>query len=314
MISIFAAYKNGLFTAWKEKKMLFLLYGFNLLFAYLITLPLSMMLTKALENTTAADKILHSFDFTIYTTIMDVFGKGVHLGRTITTFSILYLIINTFFAGGILKIIMEEKKFTIIDFLKGCVEYFNRFLRLFLLSVLSIIIAIIVFMIFSKILGLFAENPTSEHLPFLFFTLKILFLGFLLALINMIFDYAKIMTVVNDFHKMYSTIKEAVLFVMMSPRKTISLYFSYLMTTVLFLILYLVIESFISVTGWMSFIVFFLWTQIFMISRIWIRLSFFAGQYVLYRFSNTAMHGMTKEMLDNAVTDYEKRVAEEAGK
>jgi len=308
MISIFAAYKNGLSAAWKEKKMLFWLYGINLLFAYLITLPLSMMLSKALDNTTAADKILQSFDYTIYTTIMDVFGKGVDLGRTIITVGILYLIVNIFFAGGILKIFIDEQKFRLKEFFEGCVEYFNRFLRLFLISVLFLISAILIYMLISKLFGLLIDNSATEHLLYLFMVLRVLFLGTLLAFINMLFDYAKIMTVVNDFQGMFATVKQSIMFVMMSPRKTIGLYFSYLMTSVLFMTIYMFVESFISVTGWLTILIFFLWTQIFMISRIWIRMSFFAGQYSFYHYSNTAMPGMTKDMLDSAVEDYEKRV------
>ena len=307
MISIFIAYKNGLFTAWKEKRMLFWLYGFNLLFAYLITMPLSMMLTKALDKTTAADKILQSFDYTIYTTIMDVFGKGVDLGRTITTVGLIYLIVNIFFAGGILKIFIEERRFTLKDFFNGCIEYFNRFLRLFMISGIFIIIAILMFLLFSEFLSLFADNSTTEHLPFLFFVLRVLFLGSLLALINMLFDYAKIMTVVNDFQSMYATVKKSIIFVMMSPQKTMGLYFSYFLAFILFIIIYLLVESLILVTGWLTILIYFLWTQIFMISRIWIRMSFFFGQYIFYRFSNTAMPGMTKTMLDKAVEDYKKR-------
>jgi len=107
---------------------------------------------------------------------------------------------------------------------------------------------------------------------------------------------------------MFKTVKQAIMFVMMNLRKTLGLYFSYLLTTIIFMVVYLFLESFISVTGWLTILVFFLLTQIFMISRIWIRMSFFAGQYTFYHFSNTAMPGMSKEMLDEAVENYEKRL------
>jgi hypothetical protein len=314
MIKILTAYKNGLSAAWNEKKMLFWLYGFNLIFAYLITLPIAMMLTKALDQTTAADKLLQAFDFTIYTTIMDKFGTGVSLGRTITTIGLLYLVVNIFFAGGILKIFIEENKFKLKNFFDGCVEYFNRFLRLFLLSVLCIIFAILMYFLISKAFGLITTNSTTEHLPLIFFILKFLLLGFMLTIVNMLFDYAKIMTVVNDFNGMFKTVKQAMMFVMMSPRKTTVLYFSYLITVIFLMIIYLLVENFIPVTGWLTILIFFLWAQIFMISRIWIRMSFFAGQYSFYRFSNTAMPGMTKEMMDIAVETYEKRVDEQTKK
>jgi hypothetical protein len=310
MISIFTAYKNGLSLAWKERKMLILLYAFNLLFAYLVTLPFSDILSKALNNTIAADKVLQSFDYTTYTTIMDIFGKGVNFSRTITTIGILYLFVNIFFAGGILRIFIEEAKFSLNEFFKGCVEYFNRFLRLFLFSVISLLIAVLMFILFSKFLSLFTDNSTTEHLPFLFIVLRVLFLGTLLSIINMLFDYAKIMTVVNDYQGMYATIKQSMMFVMMSPLKTMSLYFSYLITILVLMLIYLFIESFISTSGWLTILTFVLGAQVFMISRIWIRMSFFAGQYSFYHYSNTAMPGLTKAMLEMDVENYEKRLKE----
>jgi hypothetical protein len=36
-----------------------------------------------------------------------------------------------------------------------------------------------------------------------------------------------------------------------------------------------------------------------------VRLSFITGQYTFYHYSNTAMPGMTKKMLDDMVTAYE---------
>ena len=308
MISIFVAYKSGLSAAWKEKKMLFWLYSFNILFAYLLTLPLSTMLTKALNNTTAADKVLQTFDFTIYATIMETFGKGVDLRRTIITIGLLYLIANIFFAGGILKIFIDEQKFKLKDFFIGCMEYFNRFLRLFLISILFLISAIIVYLLISKLFKILTDNSVTEHLPVILFVIKILMLGLLFAIINMLFDYAKIMTVVNDYHGMFKTVKQSVMFVMMSPRKTMGIYFSYLFTAIFLMIIYLLVENFISVTGWLTILIYFMWTQIFMISRIGIRMSFFAGQYSFYHFSNTAMPGMSKAMLEEAVENYEKRL------
>ena len=43
-------------------------------------------------------------------------------------------------------------------------------------------------------------------------------------------------------------------------------------------------------------------------------MSFFAGQFYFYKFANTAMPGMTKEMLDRAVEDSEEREAKKSEK
>lgn len=308
MINIMTAYKKGLSEAWIEKKMLFWLYGFNFIFAYVLTIPISMMLNKALDKTTAASNFLEAFDFTIFATIMDQYGKSLSFSRSIITIGLLYLIVNIFFAGGILKVFSGETKFKLSEFLGGCVEFFNRFLRLFLLSVLFLILVFILQLAISKLFGLFTKNATTEHLSVILFFLRIFLIGLMLAFVNMVFDYAKIMTVFNDFRAMFRTTKNAIIFVMMSLRKTTGLYALYLVTAILFLILYLFLESILSVNSGISVFLFFVLSQLYILTRVWIRLSFFAGQYTFYRHANTAMPGMTKEMLDEAVETYEARV------
>ena len=97
MIPVSAAYKKGLHHAWLQKKMLFFLYGFNLLFAYLASLPFSGMLTQALDHTVLADKLLRQFDFTALILLFDEYGQGVNLGWHILVFAIIYGLLNTFF-------------------------------------------------------------------------------------------------------------------------------------------------------------------------------------------------------------------------
>ena len=305
MINIMTAYKTGLVDALKEKKMLLWLYGFNLIFAYLLTMPVSMMLSKALNNTTAASKVLEAFDISIFATIMDQYGKSLSFSRSILTIGLLYMVVNIFFAGGILKIFSGDGKFNLSDFLGGCVKYFNRFLRLFLFSVLWLILIFILQLLLSKIFGLFTKNASTEHLSIILFFIRILFTGILLAFVNMVFDYAKIMTVCNDFTAMFQTMKNAIIFVIMSLRKTTSLYALYLFTAIILLAVYLLVESLLSVNSAFMVVVFFILSQLYMLTRVWIRLSFFAGQYTFYRHASTAMPGMNKEMPDEAVSQYE---------
>lgn len=294
MINILTAYKNGLTCAWREKRLLLWLYVFNVLFAYLITLPVSMMLTEALDQSTAADKILHAFDFTIFTTIMDDFGKGIDLGRMILTLGILYMILSLFFAGGILKIFIERNKFNLIDFFTGCATYFYRFLRLFLISFLFVAAALLIYLLISGFIGLLTDNSATERLPMILFSLNLLIFGFILATINMLFDYAKIMTILYDLPGMIKAVEKASMFILMNLRKTIGLYLFYLMTAIILMMCYLYVESFISVTGWLTLVIFIFWAQLFMISRIWIRLSFFAGQYSFYFYANETLPVITK--------------------
>ena len=307
MISIFSAFKNGLLNAWNERKMLFWLYGFNFIFAYLLTLPISMMLSNALDRTTAAEKVLQAFDFAIFSSIINEYGIGLTFSRLLITIGLFYLVLNIFFAGGVLEVFVEGKKFQFAGFFSGCVAYFNRFLRLFLISLLFLVAVFIVNLLLSKLSGLLTENATTEHAGILLFVMRMAIVVFLLAFTNMIFDYAKIVTIVNDYYGMIKTVELTLMFVMMSLFKTIGLYALYFVTAFIIVLIYLLITSLIHITDGFTVLLFFILSQAYMVAKIWIRISFFSGQYSFYHQSNTAMPGMTKEMLDKAVEDYEKR-------
>ena len=308
MIPVFTAFKAGLKEAWKQKKMIVFLYLVNITVAYLLALPVSMILADSLDYTTAADKLLQAFDVTLFQTIYLDYAADLNLGQLLITYALFYLVLNTFFAGGILRIIIDGKGFGFRPFFSGCVEYFSRFLTLFLFSLVFFMMVFVMLGFLSALSEYFTSDVTTDFLPFVSVFLRLSFLVMLLAMINMLFDYAKIMTVVNDFYAMLDTTKVAVMYVMMSMRKTVSLYLLYLLTAILLFALYWFLESLLDISNITGITIFIILSQIYILSRIWIRLSFLAGQYIFYHHSNTAMPGMSREMLDAAVEAYEKRI------
>ena len=282
MIGIYKFFTEGLSLVWREKKLLFLIYLFNFIFAYLLTMPLSMIFSSALAKTTAADKILQAFDFTLYTSMRAHFGQGLSLGRLLLTIGLFYLVLNLFFSGGIIQTFVNREKFELTGFLKASVGYFKRFLKLFLISLIFMLSSVAVFFLLSELFGLLTKDAATEHMIVFLFGLRILILAGLLIVINMLFDYAKIMTVAHDFSGMFATVKAALIFVIQHPVKTAALYKYYLLSVILILLVYWGVESVLQVNSGLTVFVFFLLTQIYSLLKLWIRLSFFAGQYRFY--------------------------------
>ena len=307
MISIWGAYTQGIRIAWEYKKVVFLLYGINLFVAYLILMPFSSMLEKALDNTTAALQLLEAFDITIFSTIISEYGKGSNLVGLILSYGFIYLLLNTFFAGGILHLLKENIEFSIKEFLTGCVIYFKRFIKLLLLSVLFIVGVLITYILLKALFGLFTKNTVTEFWPFILIFIRILLVIGMIAIINMLFDYAKIIIVYNDFYRIFRSVKDTIMFVMMSMGRTLGLYGLYFLTSLIFLCIYLYMGSFINVTGPWTILIFFIVSQLYMVVKMFIRLCFFTGQFKFYKNSNTAMPGMTQVMLDEAVDNYNQR-------
>jgi hypothetical protein len=312
MISIFKAYVNGIDDVWKNKKLLFLIYGIQVIIAYLMTIPVSDMLGKAFSNSTMGERILQQFDLTAFTTMLRHYGKGIDFIGFIITFGIIYLIVSTFLAGGIIWLFVIKSKFSIGEFFNRCVQYFSRFFRLFLVSLLYFIAAVIIFIIIGKLFSLLTKNSITEVLPVTLWVVKVLFLIIMVSVINMIFDYAKIITINNDNHKMFSTSFESIKFILMNYIKSSGLYGLYFLTGIILLVIYLVIENAFTVQSFLGVILFFILTQVYIFLRQWLRLSFFSGQTIYYQHTITAVPGMlNKEMLEMAVENYEKRVQQE---
>jgi hypothetical protein len=287
MIGVFSAFKIGLANVWKIKKVLFWLYGINLIFAYFLAMPVSMMLADGLAKTTAADQLLQAFDYPLYLSLINIFGEGLNLSRMLISFGILYLILNIFLSGGILSALTSNDNHTISTFFAACSLYFKRFFKLFLISFLFCIMAFAFYLLISKLFALITADVTTEHLPLLLFVVKILLAIAMLAIINMLFDYVKIMTVVNDYYKMMEAVKIGMMFVIMRFIKTVGLYMLYLLTAVLLFLIFWIVESMFKITNGMMVFIFFIWTQLYMFLRLWVRLSFFAGQYEFYRYANS---------------------------
>jgi hypothetical protein len=306
MIGIVKHYKDGLLAVWREKQLLFCVYSFNFIFAYLLALPVSMMFSQSLSETTAAEKMLEAFDYTLYIAIRTHFGQGLSLGRLLLTIGLFYVVFNLFFSGGIIYVFVSRQKFILADFLRACITYFMRFLKLFGFSLIFISLAILLYNLLSRLSGLMIKDAATEHLPLLLFILRIMILAGILIFINMLFDYAKIITVANDYTGMFKTFRIALIFISGSLVKTISLYKLYLFTAVLIFLIYWSVESFLKVSGGIMVLVFFLWTQIYVLQKLWVRLSFFSGQAAFYLHSDTALPAMVRQKLAEAAASHEE--------
>lgn len=288
MISIFNTFKTGLEEAWQQKKMIAFLFLIYLVVALIMALPVIKLICQALDHSVAADRLLKAFDVKIFQTIFLDIGLDVNLSGLLIGFAIIYILLQTFFAGGILKILIQGKRFALRHFLFGCLDYFTRFLRLFLLSLLFIIITFSIFGLLSNLTYYFTQTVTTEFWPYLLLYLRIFIVMVLLGIINMIFDYAKIIAVANDLHSMIDSMQKAFFFVIGHVYKASTLYILYLLSALAMLAVYWLLENLLDTSDIIGILLFILLSQTYTVSRIWIRLSFFAGQNIFYHQLSTA--------------------------
>jgi hypothetical protein len=277
----FNAQKNIL----KKRGLAGFLYIVNILFAIALTIPMSESL-NALATTALADEMIDGFFldrfFDYWQQFSDVY---MAMGIVILVFAGFYVLLNTFFAGGILAILAREPAFSFREFMYASVTYFGRNFRLFLLS-LPVLFAFLVFFFFAILnpLSQYAEslNPdAANRVAILILLLGVVFMG----IWNMLFDYGKIAIFEHNKKSAIASFVKGAGFALRKFPKAAMLYFlNFGILCVLFLG-YFAIESLFANDTLLQTYTLLVIQQIFIISRIWMKVSFFASQQHFYTYS-----------------------------
>ena len=173
--------------------------------------------------------------------------------------------------------------FTFREFWAGCVEYFSRFFKLLLIGIVMIFAILIFYLLISGLVDIMTENTLTEFWPFVLFGLKLVLLAAVLAWIDLALGYTKIRIVVHDTRGVYQALKQALGFVSKNFAGTAILYILLVITGFVLLLSYLVIEGMVPKDTATGVLIFFIVAQLYIVSRVWLRLGFYCGQLKYYR-------------------------------
>jgi hypothetical protein len=212
--------------------------------------------------------------------------KLFELPPIIIILGIVYILLHTFLAGGVLSILNRDPpRYAMRLFFEGAGRYFFRFFLVMLVSWLCFFGLIgSLNQWFNSVVGKVAENAFSEITPFylsLFFNIVIFFL---LLLFRMIFDYSKIAIVADGERNILRAISNAFGFVIKNPGSTLSLFYTLFAVNVVVTLFYIMIKSFIPQTNTLGVLFAFIFQQIFIFAVVWIRCWLYASQLELYKY------------------------------
>jgi len=278
-MSIFKAFIEGIKQVNSNKKMLFTLFICNLLFALLIAAPLYFFLSSTLSRSLMADNLIQKFDIQFLIELIPQHLDALRpFAGLILVAALGFFVLSSFLAGGIIAFFHYQGKNSFFrQFFQGCGAYFTRFLRLMLISLIFYCIAFIIFLIVQLITGaIFAETPLTFIIPGII-------LIFLMLFINMLFDYAKIKTVVEDRKGMFRAVFNAIKFIFLHLKRAMGLYYFIVIAALVLTIILVSIKNLIPSINWGLIILLFIWQQFIVIARLWLRMLFFSSQLQLYK-------------------------------
>jgi hypothetical protein len=196
---------------------------------------------------------------------------------------ILYGILWALLLGGVLqRFAGNEGRFSLAHFFSTGGKYFFRFIRLALLS------GILYYLVYRLYGWLFrtiedaTRDVTVERTVFLCTLLGAAFIAFLLALVNMVFDYAKIATVLESRRSMLLASLRGLGFVLSYPGRTLGLYYGLGLIGVALLAVYALIAPGAGQSTPLGVLFAFVVGQVYLVLKLLLRLVFYGGQMALY--------------------------------
>ncbi len=283
-MKILNCYSQGIKKATSEAKLVWLLWLINVFFASFIYFTFFDYLNNVLSRSTAAGHFLKAFDINTFVELLTHNGKGFN---TIVSFALLlliaYIFVTVFCNGGILFTLFhprktEKKRRLAPLFFEGGGKFFGRFLRLLIYSLILWLGVIVVILILHLILNPFTEGSTHEALLFYLILVQVVVALFLIFLVKMIIDYARIKIVHEDTGKVLRSLFKATGFVFQKLRSTLAVYWLFMLTAAVIFAVDFLVPKVVKTHSLLPIFIAFIIGQIFILSRGWIKVGLQAAQ------------------------------------
>jgi len=281
-MGIWKIFIRSIKTLFQHKRLWVFLFLVELIIALILINPISSQFNEMFSNSLSADTILQGqgtnsiFEFMVHKAeIIAVQQKFILLA------GLVYLLLTIFFNAGIITNLVEKKNFQAAFFFQSAGHFLGRLLRLFLWSLPFYLIALILYSILSKVFKLISGE--SEPLIFIFFMVNLLILVFLFLFIKMVFDYTKIAMITEDKRRVIITNFKTWKFVLKNKWKTLSLFYLIILLLIILSVIYLALCSLLHISTWVAIILLFILQQLFIFSRIGIKLIYFSSLIFLFQ-------------------------------
>ena len=195
-----------------------------------------------------------------------------------------YLTIWLFLAGGIIDRYARGRPTRAHGFFSVSAVFFFRFLRLALIAgtVYALMFGVVRPWLFDTVYTNLTRNMTAERTALLTrFGFYLLF-GGVLAVFQLLFDYAKVRAVVEDRRSMIAAVVSATRFLSRNGGAAVALYLLNLSLFVVVLAAYALVAPGAGATGWSMWAGFAV-GQAYVAGRLWIKLLFWASETALFQ-------------------------------
>ena len=211
-MNIISSYISGIKNVFNIKKIVFVIYFLNVVFALAVAIPFASVLSTAIGYSDALTPLATSFNYTAFSDFMREHGEGLSAVFSVGRWLIpLYIILQIFLNGGIINAFRKnDKSYSLGDFYKNCTAYFWKYLKVFLIILVFHIIAII--MVIIPLAIVFSGGIEKVESEITYWTASYWGLGIYFILFTMIMvvsDYSKILLTKDNSNGVFRTVFRA---------------------------------------------------------------------------------------------------------
>ena len=280
------SYINGITSTFNKTKILFVLYFIAFIFALTAALSFKSAISKDAGSSLALLSLLKDFDFTTYSNFMHLFRNTISpLVNAAIFLGAFYTIFSIFFSGGIISAFINQGTGSSLSkFWADSWTYLSRFFRLFIyILILQIIVALLVYFPLGAIIGSISSSIQSEATYFYIVLTGVIIHLFLITILVLVSDYAKIMMVNDEANRPFKTMLKAFAYLLKHFFSVYGLNILFILTGVLLFIIYFFLDDKIGMTSGFTIFIMFLIQQLFIISRLFLKISVYGGEIELVK-------------------------------
>ena len=209
---------------------------------------------------------------------------GHGLDPVILGLGLLYLVVQTFLAGGLLGVFRSpEGGWTVRALLHGGGFYFGRLLRVAALALVAFAVVFALFRPFNRWVDDRALAAVSESAALAWSLSRYALIAAALAFVHMLSSYAKVIVAVEERSSAVLAWVSALGFCLANLRRALAPYLVIGLLAVLLLLVWKALDASVETTGYRTQLLTLALAQAFVLGRIALRLSLLASQVALYR-------------------------------
>jgi hypothetical protein len=252
--------------------------------AIVLTVPIYNVLIDNLGRSMISERLATSFDYLWYLQFRNLYHVQFDQVPMNIYFVVgIYVLVQTFFSGGLISIFHIRDKNHTVDFFYGGVRYFFRFVKILFVSLIFFALAFKINDYLGDLITWIFKNSENVTADFLLKSLRYILLVFLIGVITMISDYSRVSIAVKDKSRVIREIYAAILFIKNNFNKAFSLFLIVAIIGVVGIMVYNIVGRFIPRTPSYFLILSFILQQMLIIFRLLVRMMFYSTQVILFK-------------------------------